>query len=81
MKFACVALFLIAVNAISIYGPSKRDTYAVKDKHHVPRLWKRIRPAPEQHVLNLQIGLKQSRFDELERHLYEGETCSAAALP
>jgi tripeptidyl-peptidase-1 len=28
--------------------------------------------APGDHMLHMQIGLKQERFDELERHLYEG---------
>lgn len=45
--------------------------YTVKDSHHVPRSFSRIRPAPKDHIINLKIGLKQSKFDELERHLYE----------
>ncbi|KAA6413001.1 MAG: tripeptidyl peptidase [Lasallia pustulata] len=34
-------------------------------------MWTRVGPAPADHRINLQIGLKQSQFDELERHLYE----------
>lgn len=49
-----------------------RSTYAVKERHHVPRKWTRVGPAPAWHTIQIQIGLKQSRFDELERHLYEG---------
>lgn len=49
-----------------------RSNYAVKERHHVPRKFKRIGPAPSQHKIRLQIGLKQSQFAELERHLYEG---------
>ncbi|KAL8638193.1 MAG: hypothetical protein Q9226_009019, partial [Calogaya cf. arnoldii] len=33
--------------------------------------WNRIGQPPADHVVKLQIALKQSRFDELERHLYE----------
>ncbi len=49
-----------------------RSPFAVKEFHPVPSKWSRFGPAPEDHVINLQIGLKQSRFKELERHLYEG---------
>jgi tripeptidyl-peptidase-1 len=28
--------------------------------------------APADRMMNLQIGVKQSQFDDLERHLYEG---------
>jgi tripeptidyl-peptidase I len=44
----------------------------VKDFHSPPTKWHKIGPAPAEHVINLQIGLKQSRFDELERKLFEG---------
>lgn len=49
-----------------------RSPYAVKETHYVPRQWSKRGRAPESHVLHLHIGLKQSQFDELERHLYEG---------
>jgi tripeptidyl-peptidase I len=49
-----------------------RSPYAVKETHPVPRQWSKVAPAPENHIIQLQIGLKQSQFDELERHLYEG---------
>lgn len=49
-----------------------RSPYAVKETHYVPRQWSKTGRAPESHVLHLHIGLKQSQFDELERHLYEG---------
>ncbi|KAL8849729.1 MAG: hypothetical protein Q9221_005339 [Calogaya cf. arnoldii] len=48
-----------------------RSSYAVKDSHLVPRQWTRVGQAPADHVVKLQIASKQSRFDELERHLYE----------
>jgi hypothetical protein len=47
-------------------------SYALKSFHHVPRKWSRIGDAPPDHVLTLQIGLKQSRFDEVLKHLNEG---------
>lgn len=48
-------------------------TYEVKDSHNVPNKWTNIGPAPPSTVINLHIGLRQSQFDELERHLYEGK--------
>lgn len=50
-----------------------RSPYVVKEVHYPPNKWTRIGPAPADHIVNLQIGLKQSQFDELERHLHEGE--------
>lgn len=49
-----------------------RSAYAKKDSHPVPTRWRRLGPAPGEHMLHLQIGLRQSHFDELERQLYEG---------
>lgn len=49
-----------------------RTPYAVKESHPVPRKWTPVSRAPGDHMLHMQIGLKQERFDELERHLYEG---------
>ncbi|TAQ91387.1 hypothetical protein B7494_g311 [Chlorociboria aeruginascens] len=36
-----------------------RSSYAVKESHPVPRKWTRVAPAPENHTIQLQIGLKQ----------------------
>lgn len=49
-----------------------RSPYAVKETHPVPPRWSRVAAAPPEHVIDLQIGLTQGQFDELERHLYEG---------
>lgn len=46
--------------------------YVVKERHVVPKKWTRLGRAPADAILELQIALKQSKFDELERHLYEG---------
>ncbi|KAF4624152.1 hypothetical protein G7Y89_g14020 [Cudoniella acicularis] len=48
-----------------------RSPYVVKETHFVPRQWSRVGPAPADHIINLQIGLKQNQIDELQRHLYE----------
>ncbi|RDW92293.1 hypothetical protein BP5796_01687 [Coleophoma crateriformis] len=48
-----------------------RSAYAVKETHSVPRRWAATGRAPLDHMLHLQIGLKQENFAELERHLYE----------
>ena len=63
---ACVATSCVCLVS------QQRSAYAVKDSHPVPGRWRRVGPAPGEHMLNLQIGLRQSRFDDLERHLYEG---------
>ena len=49
-----------------------RSPYVVKDNHPVPPSWEIVAPAPSEEHIHLQIGLKHGRFDELERHLYEG---------
>jgi tripeptidyl-peptidase-1 len=59
--------------AFALASPLRiRSPYAVKETHEVPPKWKVVDDAPANHVIKLQIGLKQSQFDELERHLYEG---------
>ncbi|KAA6408198.1 MAG: tripeptidyl peptidase [Lasallia pustulata] len=66
-----VLLTLVFALDIALSSPVHPCTpYAVKDSHVVPRKWTRVGPAPTDHRINLQIGLKQSQFDELERHLY-----------
>ncbi|KAI0015195.1 tripeptidyl-peptidase 1 precursor [Xylariomycetidae sp. FL0641] len=48
-----------------------RTPYQLKESHSVPRQWKKVARAPAEHVIDLQIGLKQNNFAELERQLYE----------
>lgn len=63
---------LLALACETLANPlNTRKAYAVKDNHNVPRGWRKAGKAPESHVLNLKIGLKQSRFDELHKSLYE----------
>ncbi|PQE10630.1 tripeptidyl-peptidase 1 precursor protein [Rutstroemia sp. NJR-2017a WRK4] len=66
---AIAALF--AASLVSSSPIKARTPYAVKESHFVPPQWSRVGPAHEGSVINLQIGLKQSQFGELERHLYE----------
>ena len=63
----------LSILATTIATPIKaRSEYALKERHHVPRLFSRVQRAPLNHVIDLKIALKQSNFDELERQLYEG---------
>ena len=62
----------VAVQAVFGSPVQSRTAYAVKEAHRVPRRWVKLGRAPADRMMNLQIGVKQSQFDELERHLYEG---------
>jgi tripeptidyl-peptidase-1 len=66
----------VAAQVLAVLGTpiQSRTAYAVKGKHPVPRPWTQRGRAPSSQMLHLQIGVKQSQFDELERQLYEG-TC------
>lgn len=65
------AILAIGALAASVAATPVRSSYAVKERHAVPREWTRIDDAPRRHTINLQIGIKQHRFDELEQQLYE----------
>lgn len=64
---------LLATSLVLTSPVRTRTAYEIKDSHNVPPQWTNIGPAPRNTVINLHIGLKQSQFDELERHLYEGK--------
>lgn len=69
------ALFCaLLVSAEAVLGSPlhPRSTYAVKDTHNAPSRWTNIGAPSADHIIRLTVGLKQSRFDELERHLNEG---------
>lgn len=69
--FALLSLATLAQRVIA--SPAYvRSAYNVKETHAVPPKWRAKGRAPLDHVLNLQIGLKQGRFAELEKHLLEG---------
>lgn len=65
----------LALVALSTASPLKlRTPYAVKESHFVPRQWTEVEPAKGDGLVNLKIALYQSRFEELEKHLYEGKS-------
>jgi tripeptidyl-peptidase-1 len=63
---------LVAAAQAVLASPMARSGYSVKDTHYVPRDWTKGARAPADHVIQLQIGLKQSNFQELENQLYKG---------
>ena len=69
-----IAALCVFLNLQNVEGSplESRSSYSLKETHTVPFQWTRVGAAPKDHVLNIQIGLKQSQFAELERHLYEG---------
>lgn len=73
-------LLTLAIAAEAVVGTpiQSRTSYAVKEKHWVPKRWTKMGRAPADRMLNLQIGVKQSNFGELERHLNEGMFCHLA---
>lgn len=71
-RFAVAFLALLAPSAVVASPIKARTPYQVKETHFVPRGWKKVERASSDRVMNLQIGLKQGNFEELERHLYEG---------
>jgi len=73
MRFILAALTaLFAAHAVLGSPVKVRSPYAVKERHQVPARWKSIGAPHPQQPVKLQIGLKPGKFDELERHLYEG---------
>ncbi|THV45499.1 hypothetical protein BGAL_0482g00140 [Botrytis galanthina] len=66
-----ISTALAAQSALAGSVIRSRTNYAVKERHHVPRQWKRVARAPAEGIINLNIALKQSQFEELERQLYQ----------
>jgi tripeptidyl-peptidase-1 len=71
---AASVLLTAAIAQAVLATPIARSTYAVKETHYVPRRWTQQGRAPKDQMLALQIGVKQGDFEELERHLYEGNS-------
>lgn len=63
---------LIAAQAVLGSPVQKRAGYTIKETHFPPQKWSKVGKAADDITIHLNIGLKQSSFDELERHLYEG---------
>ncbi|KAH8707046.1 tripeptidyl-peptidase 1 precursor [Phaeosphaeriaceae sp. PMI808] len=51
--------------------PIARSPYVVKETHFVPNEWSKLERSHGGKTIQLQIGLKQGRFDELDRHLHQ----------
>jgi tripeptidyl-peptidase-1 len=68
------ASVLIAASAARnvLATPIARSPYVVKETHFVPKEWSEQERSHGGRTIQLQIGLKQGRFDELDNHLNEG---------
>ncbi len=64
---------LVALSTGTAAAPTLRSSspYAVKERHAVPPSWSVVGEAAKSHMLNLQIGLKQSNRDILEQQVIE----------
>lgn len=65
---ASLAIAALGAHALPTASSS---TYAVKERHVVPRAWTEAGPADKSQVMHLQIGLKQRNEGVIERHLLE----------
>jgi len=59
-------LALLSFDVAFCFRLHSRHTYLPKDSHKVPVAWSRVGSAHPGILITLQIGLKQSRFNELE---------------
>ncbi|RDI79773.1 hypothetical protein Vi05172_g10283 [Venturia inaequalis] len=66
-----VSFTTLVITLATLSTALSSQPYAVKERHVVPKQWTRLGRAPANAVLELRIALKQSQFDELERHLNE----------
>lgn len=71
MHFFASALFAAIATREALATPIARSLYVVKETHHVPKGWQRLERSHGSKTIELQIGLKQGHFDELDRHLRE----------
>lgn len=72
-RFLCSSVLLLSALQLCLSKPVKRwDDLQVKHAWvNVPRGWELVGPAPADHKLNMRIGLKQDRLDELISSLFE----------
>lgn len=74
MRGIASALLSAAIAAQSLASPIRaRSPYEVKETHYAPREWTKLDRSHGDRVIQLNIGLKQGNWDELERHLHEGQ--------
>jgi len=72
LKYSWLALLLGCQAGLASPVVKARSAYRVKERHFVPNRWTHIGSPDPDKIINLQIGLKQGNFEELERHLLEG---------
>jgi tripeptidyl-peptidase-1 len=65
--------FLAAIASQALATPIARSPYQVRETHYVPKGWQTLERSHGGKTIQLQIGLKQGRFHELDRHLSEGK--------
>lgn len=68
---SCLLALVIVSGTLALSPLTVDYDYKVKERIAPPRGWQKISSAPADHIIHLRIGLPQSHFDELERHLYE----------
>jgi tripeptidyl-peptidase-1 len=78
MKFGSMVRLIYLVSALAAHAANAVPThdqrsYQIKETHIVPRKWQKIERAPSSHIIDLQIGMRQGNFEELEKRLNEGE--------
>ncbi|KAI4606925.1 hypothetical protein J4E83_009836 [Alternaria metachromatica] len=69
--FATVVLAAVAARDALASPIQARSPYVVKETHYAPREWTKLERSHGGKTIQLQIGLKQGRFEELDRHLHE----------
>lgn len=71
-KLTSLLSILVVAQGATSSPIRSRTPYSVKETHFVPPKWREIGEPVDGSTISLNIGLKQSQFGELERHLYEG---------
>jgi hypothetical protein len=71
---SCLATAVLCGLALSSpVSSTGNHEYAVKDGHRAPAGWVKGERAPIDHPLDVSIGLRQNRFHDLEKLLYQGQ--------
>ncbi|KAK5099652.1 hypothetical protein LTR24_001311 [Lithohypha guttulata] len=69
---AALSFQVVAATPVSLHSEHARSPYSVKETHFVPRGWTASdQPPHPNQLLDIKIGLKNKKFADLERHLYE----------
>lgn len=71
MHFSTLALIAPLLGDVIAAPTTHSRSYAVKERHAVPRGWTTVSRASDSQSINLQIGLKQRNQDILEQHVVE----------